>query len=293
MTTRQTTIRFFVIFGYFFNLWKFKAYSYFLRKLISILFYEKEDLLIFNNSVLLIDGRSSELSYCFYDILENNLCNFLSKHLKKGDVFIDIGAHIGYYTILASKEVGEEGKVVAFEPFIANFNRLVKNIKLNQCKNVISECFAISNRRAYVKLFSGVDTFTYSLVRNRKPSLYSFVPSISLDKYVLSKRIEPKVIKIDVEGGELDVIESGMKVIRIYKPILVVEFHPIILNQKFSKELRKILGFLKKHYKFYILWNGNVLQIENLKKYITMIPNKYRMPIYPKFVFFPADYTKE
>jgi FkbM family methyltransferase len=269
------------------------VYSFFVRKFISILFHEKEDLLIFNNSILLIDGRSSELSYCFYDILENNLYNFLSKHLKKGDIFIDIGAHIGYYTILASKEVGDKGKVIAFEPSIANFNRLIKNIKLNQCKNVVSECFAISNKRAYVKLFTGVDTFTYSLIQNMKSSLYSFVPSISLDKYVFSKRIKPKMIKIDVEGDELDVIESGMKVIKIYKPILIVEFHPIVLNRKFSRKLRKILGFLKKHYKFYILWNGNVFQIENIQKYITIIYNKYRMPIYPKFVFFPVDYTKD
>lgn len=59
------------------------------------------------------------------------------KEIKKGDTVLDLGAHIGYYTLLAAKLVGEKGKVFAFEPEPTNFALLKKNIKINNHQNVI------------------------------------------------------------------------------------------------------------------------------------------------------------
>ena len=67
---------------------------------------------------------------------EINLTGFILKHIKKGDVFFDIGANVGYFSILVSPLVGETGRVFAFEPELKNFSALVSNAKLNEYSNI-------------------------------------------------------------------------------------------------------------------------------------------------------------
>jgi FkbM family methyltransferase len=69
-------------------------------------------------------------------IYEPYITNYLLKYLKNGDVFLDIGANVGYYTLLASKLVGKEGKVIAFEPEEENFSSLFYNVAQNGLENV-------------------------------------------------------------------------------------------------------------------------------------------------------------
>lgn len=71
--------------------------------------------------------------------------NFIQ--LRKGDVFIDVGAHIGKYTILVAKIVGKEGLVIAIEPNPENYETLLENIKLNNLKNVIAVNIAAWNKK--------------------------------------------------------------------------------------------------------------------------------------------------
>jgi len=79
----------------------------------------------------------SEVSRCIYveGLYEPTQFYFLSKFLTRGMVFIDVGAHIGLYSIFASKLVGNEGQVLAIEPSNREFNRLKRNLKLNKTTN--------------------------------------------------------------------------------------------------------------------------------------------------------------
>lgn len=78
--------------------------------------------------------------------------DFLAKALQPGMTFIDIGAHVGYYTLLGAAAVGKEGKVIAFEPEPYNLEILTKNVALNELTNVVVEGKGIStvrDRRKY------------------------------------------------------------------------------------------------------------------------------------------------
>lgn len=244
------------------------------------LFFRQKEFFNFNDFVLLINGWSTELVYCFYDIIESGLMNFLKNLAKPTDIFIDIGAHIGYYTIGLSKKVK---KVICFEPYPENLRKLRQNIRINQCKNVIVEPYAISDIKGCVKLYKGNDSFTPSLLNAQKSGFHVSVPSTTLDEYIFSKGMEPTIIKIDVEGHEINVLRGMKRVIEIYRPKIIIEIHPI--SFKF-KDWSKIFRFLKKYYSFHLLWNGKIIKIKNLKTTL-LLKNKYKMQIYPHWVFIP------
>ena len=72
--------------------------------------------------------------------------NYLKRNLKRGDIFIDIGANIGLFSIAAAYKVGESGKVFSFEPTYQTFNQLIENIDLNNLKNVFAFNYAVSDK---------------------------------------------------------------------------------------------------------------------------------------------------
>ena len=72
---------------------------------------------------------------------------------KEGDTVVDVGAHIGHYTIIASKRVGPNGKVIAIEADPRNWDMLNRNIKLNQLTNVISLNYAVYSKETKIKLY--------------------------------------------------------------------------------------------------------------------------------------------
>ena len=91
-------------------------------------------------------------------IKEPGACGWIKNGVKPGDVFYDIGANIGVYTIFAAQCIGANGKVYAFEPHSANFTRLLDNIRINQLGHVVVPCnFALNNRQGYFPFnyFSG------------------------------------------------------------------------------------------------------------------------------------------
>lgn len=144
---------------------------------------------------------------------------FVRKNLNLGDVFVDVGAHVGYFTILASKIVGNNGKVFAFEPCSRNYSVLLKNIEANNLTNVIAVNKAVSNVNG-VADFYNYDPRHWALSslcpERNKPvqasSLTLFgssrVETIRLDKYFDSQKILPDMIKIDVEGAEPEVLDG-------------------------------------------------------------------------------------
>lgn len=286
---RQELVKILIVASIFFTAYKHKELSRLVEKLTRKLFSDK-DILFFTNFFLVINGKSSELAYCFYELLESGLKNFLKRILKafKEGVFIDIGAHIGYYTLLVSKESGGKVSVVAFEPVKDNFKRLTRNVRINNCKNVIIEPFPLSNTSRNVRIFRGNDSFTHSLSPTLYTSRFSISSfSITLDEYLSSKEFHPNIIKIDVEGHEREVLEGMKKTIKKYAPIIIVEFHPNTIDFK-SKKWNKLFNFLKKYYSFYLLYEGRLLKT-NLPNSISALRNKYRMIIYPHFIFLPLN----
>jgi FkbM family methyltransferase len=154
---------------------------------------------------------------------------------KQGDIVIDIGANIGRYTLIASKRVGTNGKVVAIEAHPGNFEMLNRNIKLNRLTNIISLNHAVYSKETKVKLYvpgeeSG-NTIYNTLISDRATNEEKFVEvnANTLDYLLQSKGIkqeEVNWIKIDVEGAEFEVLKGAANILSKSKDIaLLIEVH--------------------------------------------------------------------
>jgi FkbM family methyltransferase len=170
--------------------------------------------------------------------------------VKEGMTVVDIGANIGYYTLLASKLVGESGKVYAFEPESNNFADLMENINLNHPNNVIPLFKAVSDKLGEAKLFvSENESGEHSLVQceSRKDVHPMPVQTVTLDETVRTADF----IKIDVEGHEYNVLEGAERILS-NKPTLLIECWPegILAN---GITMERFWQYLKNHYEYIYL----------------------------------------
>jgi FkbM family methyltransferase len=147
----------------------------------------------------------------------------LMRVLKPGTVFWDIGAHVGFFTILASRVVGSIGRVHAFEPMPLNLKRLGKAAELNRTDNVTVHGIAVGGTNGSALLHGHQANAMWTLVAERASTGGVTVRCRTIDS-LASDLGDPEVIKVDVEGAELDVLRGGLATIQLAKPTLVVEF---------------------------------------------------------------------
>lgn len=165
-----------------------------------------------------------------YEALETKL---VKKEIKKGDVVLDIGAHIGYYTLIFAKCVGEKGKVFAFEPNPDNFILLKKNVKINGYKNVVLIQKAVSNQTNKIRLFlSNENTGDHRIYDSCDNRNFIEIEAIRLDDYFKDYDGKIDFIKIDTQGADFFVIEGMSNLLKKNKKIKVAtEFWPIGLKR--------------------------------------------------------------
>lgn len=169
----------------------------------------------------------------FYNpgFFENFTTDLLKSFIREENTILDIGAHHGYYSLIASNLVGKRGKVFAFEPVKENYFILLKNVSLNKFRNV--ECWnsAISDNNCekdfYISKASDSSGFTphplSSTVEKR------LVQTYSIDEFFNDQKID--IIKIDTEGHELSILKGAKNTIRKNDNIiLIVEFNPICIK---------------------------------------------------------------
>jgi FkbM family methyltransferase len=157
------------------------------------------------------DALSNSIST---DNFERSEWRFVDRLLKKGMTVIDIGAHHGFYTILSSRKVGPSGRVIAFEPSPREEQRLALHLRLNRCKNVKVERFALAGENGEAEFFvvEGRDTVFNSL---RPPTVSSptkkiIVKTLTLNNYLKINNIfRIDFMKIDAEGAELEILKGS------------------------------------------------------------------------------------
>ncbi len=192
--------------------------------------------------------KSDNLIYAIRDadslhILSHEFEPFLLRllHPKIGEVFVDIGAHLGKHAIAVSKLVGNEGQVIAMEAIPENFALLKKNIELNKLMNVVSFNFAAWKSRCVLKFFKGSSSATANI--NRQDYGFGCIevqaerPDTLLIHKIGLKRVD--WIKIDVEGAEYEVMLGLEETLSRFKPTLFVEI--------WMQNMSKVQVFLKKH----------------------------------------------
>jgi FkbM family methyltransferase len=194
----------------------------------------------------------------------------IQRQVKFGDVIVDVGANIGYYTILLASKVGKKGKVFAFEPDKTNFEILEKNIKANNLENVVAINAAVGSSNGEKILYKSEENLgDHKLYET--PLGYAASPLdkgekikiIKLDDFFKNPKID--LIKIDTQGWEPEVILGAKKIIEKWKPIIFTEYSPA--SYKLAKlDGNKMMEFLKKIYKKF-WWIDEWLYIyKNLSK---------------------------
>ena len=185
---------------------------------------------------------------------EPNTAELFYSSIKEADIVVDIGANLGYFTLLAAKKVGRGGAVIAIEPDNINFMYLMANIALNGVSRwTVPKEVAISDKKGKAKLFvcpydSGHHTINQAKgikdYKDNKDKIKSYeVVTYTLDEFV---RLPINVIKIDAEGAEALILKGMKKTIKKNKGLkLFIEFFPFLIKrmgnspQQFIKDLSK------------------------------------------------------
>ena len=158
--------------------------------------------------------------------------NLVRQLVRPGQIVLDVGANIGYYTLLVSRLVGASGKVHAFEPDPSNAAILRRNLADNQCHNVMVHQVAVGNKDATIGLYRCGDNAgmhrAYESVCCSDDAID--VRSVVLDHFLRDKsRVD--FIKMDVEGYEYFALEGMDSIIREHSPAILVEFSPFALAE--------------------------------------------------------------
>lgn len=168
-----------------------------------------------------------KLIFTFGESYEPELI-YLEKLLDRGKVFIDVGANLGIYALVASKIVGDTGQVVAFEPSTQSFPVLQENIRRNKLPNVSAFPLAASQKRGTAKLFRGPNPAFNSL--GKDPSWKEETEDVvtdSLDSFLSRAGINRvDLIKIDVQGAEELVLRGAMNILTSSHPAVIFEIYP-------------------------------------------------------------------
>jgi FkbM family methyltransferase len=171
---------------------------------------------------------------------------------KQGDIVVDIGAHMGRYTIISSKRVGTNGKVVAIEAHPGNFEILNRNIKLNQLTNVIPLNYAVYSKETKIKLYlpdeesgftmhhSIMSDYLFTKYEDKTEDKFVEVNANTLDYLLQLKGItDVNWVKIDVEGAEFEVLKGANNLLSNSKDIaLLIEVHGKNTYEPIIKSLR-------------------------------------------------------
>ena len=155
--------------------------------------------------------------------------------INPSDIIIDIGAHIGLFSLLVS-QFCKTGKIFSFEPINDNFNLLISNLKLNHAENIRPFNLAVSRNTSSVNLFLNSDQSAHSIFSSDSESIT--VESISLQKIFDENKISScKLLKLDCEGAEYEIIDSLP--LEYFDKIqnIAIEYHAADSKPELAKEL--------------------------------------------------------
>lgn len=153
--------------------------------------------------------------------------------IKKGDVVLDIGANIGYYTLIFARQVGPNGRVFAFEPEPANFAILKRNIEMNGYENVIMVPKAVSNATGRIRLYLCEENRGDHRIYDSGDGRQSLeVEAVRLDDYFDGYDGQVDFIKMDIQGAEARALQGMAGLLERHRHLtMMTEFWPVGLKR--------------------------------------------------------------
>ena len=171
--------------------------------------------------------RDRVQSGIYYDFYEPVITRLFEKSLKRGGVLIDVGANIGYYSLLSVKLVGKEGKVYAFEPMSLAYNRFKKNLSLNNFTNIVLEKKGVSDKNEKLRVYFQNEYIVPSMRKKEEGTILENIELTTIDNYVKANKINKvSLIKVDTDGYDFKVLKGAMETIKKFKPLITIEVDP-------------------------------------------------------------------
>jgi len=226
-----------------------------------------------------VDGITYELNLgevidvaLYLNRYEMDMVAAIDRLCRPGFTVLDIGANVGAHTLRFAQRVGESGRVHAFEPTDYAYEKLVRNISLNQFRNLTASKIALSDRNLPGQTVS----FRSSWPTRGKPTVRdSVVDFVRLDDWLVRQKVDRvDLIKLDVDGNEYSVLAGAQA--------LLAEQHPLILMEvwgpNFSDSLRNPFAALhKRGYRFYHITTGEEYpSVEHLKALVSSRDGRLR-----------------
>lgn len=233
----------------------------------------KSDYVEIDGNKMFLDEFDS-LRLSINEIYEEYETEFLKKIIKNGNIVLDVGANIGYWTLIFAKLVGDKGKVFAFEPDPENYRLLLKNIAANQVRNTIPIQKAVSNHNGKTTLFQSSD----NKGDHRINDFYVFdgddqrkkieIECVTLDSVFKEQRID--FVKMDIQGAEMLAID-GMTEILSRNPTmsLLIEFWPFAIEKSGFSPREFIERILQFGFSIFSLEKGKKESFSNVHQIIT------------------------
>ncbi len=160
--------------------------------------------------------------------------------IESGMIAVDVGAHVGYYSLIMANGVGPSGRVYAFEPRDLNRNFLKKHIRVNGVENVEVSSNCVGDREGTVSFETRTGTGTGHISEEGNVS----VEMTTLDSSIKNGRVrEPDFLKIDVEGAEVQVLKGASETIRSKRPVMVLAVHSDALERE-CRDILEPLGYI-------------------------------------------------
>ncbi|OJW22063.1 MAG: hypothetical protein BGO49_14925 [Planctomycetales bacterium 71-10] len=170
---------------------------------------------------------------------EPHLTKIFFEVVRPGDLVVDIGANIGYFSLLASKLVGPEGRVIAFEPSLRCFRRLCEHLFMNKCDNVIPLNMALSDEKKALEL-SQPPAYNQGIGTLRPVEDWDkeLIIASPLDN-ILPSELWARVglVKIDTEGWDYFCLQGMRQLLGSHRPVILAE-----INSDFYDDLAKMHG---------------------------------------------------
>jgi FkbM family methyltransferase len=188
--------------------------------------------------LLVVPGRTSSTGNYYFGLMEYPEMSFLLDYADNNDVFVDIGANVGVYSVLLGK-ICKRG--YAFEPSKSTYSICKKNLNINNIRTVKLRCLGIGETEKEVEFTKGLDSVNHIVQDNENSSAFEVehIHVVSLDDFLKNEQ-QVSIIKIDVEGGEMSVLKGAEKLLKSDKlNVLIME----IFDNKELVDIMEKYGF--------------------------------------------------
>lgn len=224
------------------------------------------------------------------DPSEIRLAKFIIQHLKENECFFDVGAHFGYYSLLAAKIVGDHGVVCSFEPSKGNYEVLKQNTISRSDIHLYNAAVSDTTEELlfyeFPALYSefnttGIEQFEDEEWLSKYHPLIQKVPSVVLDQLIEEKGYKSAMIKIDVEGGEYRVIKGLVNYLTKNNCVVIMEYLSEARKNEAHKkaaELLTQLGFSA----FAISNNGTLEKLNDVDDFIASLKTESENLVFKK-----------